>query len=428
MADSDSDESFSDFLKQFFPRQLILIVVSETNEYAKREGARNWTDVTTAELFAFMGLHVVFSVVYFPSYKQAWKTKWPFSFPAVSDIMTRSRFENIQRYFHCNDTRNNPARGQPTHDILCHIGRILDVVLTKCKENYIPHKEQAIDEAMIGIKGRLVFKQYLPAKPTKFGIKVWEWANSCNGYAGEFQVYTGREGVRPEQGLAARVVRDLTRAVEGKNHEVYMDNYFSSVVLFEERLQKDVLCCGTLRTNRKGCPEKLKKKKVVTKQGESKTMQKGRLTAYAWYDKKPITFLSACADPTEATTVKRRCKDGTQKDVCCPAVVTLYNIHIGGVDRADQMRTAYPSSRKSSKWWKYIFWFLFDTALVNAMICMNESTNHTITTRNGNVVKRTQLQFREKLAQQLISTPRGTRHLYYIFYRWHSLNAHAVIY
>ena len=72
----------------------------------------------------------------------------------------------------------------------------------------------------------------------------------------------GREGVRPEQGLAARVVRDLTRAVEGKNHEVYMDNYFSSVVLFEERFQKDVLCCGTLRTNRKGCPEKLKKKKV----------------------------------------------------------------------------------------------------------------------------------------------------------------------
>ena len=84
-------------------------------------------------------------------------------------------------------------------------------------------------------------------------------------------------------------------------------------------------------------------------------------------------------------------------------------MHMGGVDRADQMRTAYPSSRKSRKWWKYIFWFLFDTALVNAMICMNESANHTITTRNGKVVKRTQLQFREKSAQQLISTHRGTR-------------------
>ena len=136
--------------------------------------------------------------------------------------MTRSRFESMQRYFHCCDTGNNPARGQPGHDKLCHVRRILDVVLSKCKSNYHPHKEQAIDEAMIGFKRRLSFKQYLPAKPTKFGIKVWERANSCNGYVSEFQVYTGREGGRPEQGLAARVVRDLTGTLEGVNHEVYI--------------------------------------------------------------------------------------------------------------------------------------------------------------------------------------------------------------
>ena len=397
-----------DFFKKFFPFELILLIVHETNEYARKQSAKNWSDITTSELLAFIGLHIVFSVVYFPSYKQAWKTKWPFSFPAIPDIMTRSRFESIQRYFHCCDTQDNPARGQPGHDKLCHVRRILDVVLTKCKTNYHPHKEQAIDEAMIGFKGRLAFKQYLPAKPTKFGIKVWERANSCNGYVSEFQVYTGREGGRPEQGLAARVVRDLTTTLEGDNHEVYMDNFFSSVNLFEERLKKSVLCCGTLRTNRKGCPEVLKGKKVVRKQGETKTMQKGRLTAYAWFDKKPITFLSTCVDPTEAATVKRRCRDGTQKDVNCPAVVTKYNANMGGVDRADQMRTAYPS-RKSRKWWKYIFWFLFDTALVNALICISESPNHVTKTRSGKVLKRTQLEFRENFARQLISNYRGTR-------------------
>ena len=52
-----------DFLKQFFALELILIVVSETNEYAKTQGARNWSDVTTAELSAFMGLHILFSVL-----------------------------------------------------------------------------------------------------------------------------------------------------------------------------------------------------------------------------------------------------------------------------------------------------------------------------------------------------------------------------
>jgi hypothetical protein len=44
-------------------------------------------------------------------------------------------------------------------------------------DNYNPNKEQSIDEGMIAFKGRLSFKQYLPAKPTKFGIKVWERAS-----------------------------------------------------------------------------------------------------------------------------------------------------------------------------------------------------------------------------------------------------------
>ena len=162
--------------KRFFRLKLNLIVVSKSNEYAKRQGARNWSDVTTVELSqgarnwsdvttvelsTFMELHVVCSVLYFSSYKQAWKTKWPFSFPAVPDTMTRSLFENIQIYFHCNDTRNNPARGQPNHDKRCHIRRILDIVLTMCKENYIPDKEQAIDEAMIGFKAGLGYGSVL---------------------------------------------------------------------------------------------------------------------------------------------------------------------------------------------------------------------------------------------------------------------------
>jgi hypothetical protein len=50
-----------------------------------------------------------------------------------------------------------------------------------CLDNYNPNKEQSIDEGMIAFKGRLSFKQYLPAKPTKFGIKVWKRASPQNG-------------------------------------------------------------------------------------------------------------------------------------------------------------------------------------------------------------------------------------------------------
>lgn len=134
---------------------------------------------------------MVFSVLGVPNYALAWKKQWPFEIPSIPTIMTRTRFERISRYFHMKDTSNNLPRGQPGHDKLCHIRPVLDTLTTTCLDNYRPHNEQSIDEGMIAFKGRLSFKQYLPAKPTKFGIKVWERAFPHNGYVHEFQVYTG---------------------------------------------------------------------------------------------------------------------------------------------------------------------------------------------------------------------------------------------
>jgi hypothetical protein len=95
-----------------------------------------------------------------------------------------------------------------------------------------PPKEQSIDEGMIAFKRRLSLKQYLPAKLTKFGIKVWERASPKNSHVHEFQIYTGRvAGGKPEEGLGSRVIKDLSRKLEGKNHVVYMDNF-----LFEFRI------------------------------------------------------------------------------------------------------------------------------------------------------------------------------------------------
>lgn len=67
---------------------------------------------------------------------------------------------------------------------------------------------------MIAYKGRLSFKQYLPAKPTKLGIKIWERAIPQNGYCHEFQIYTGKvDGGATEEGLGAIVVQNLGRKI-----------------------------------------------------------------------------------------------------------------------------------------------------------------------------------------------------------------------
>lgn len=94
-------------------------------------------------------------------------------------------------------------------------------------------------------------KQYMPMKPSKLGFKVWVRADSANSYVCQFQCCTGKAGNTTEVGLGGNVVTTLTRELVGKNYSVYMDNFFSSIELFQRLLDGNIYATGTLRSNRK---------------------------------------------------------------------------------------------------------------------------------------------------------------------------------
>lgn len=56
-----------DFFLKFFPDNLMENIVTETNDYARKmtEHAPDpkWTETTMAEMFAFLGIYVIFSVM-----------------------------------------------------------------------------------------------------------------------------------------------------------------------------------------------------------------------------------------------------------------------------------------------------------------------------------------------------------------------------
>ena len=52
-------------------------------------------------------------------------------------------------------------------------------------------------------------------------------------------------------------------------------------------------------------------------------------------------------------------------------VVTEYNAYMGGVDHSDQLLSYYPINRKTFKWWKKVFMYIVNLALVNAQILYN---------------------------------------------------------
>ena len=262
---------------------------------------------------------------------------------------------------------------------------------------------------MVAFRGRLGWRQYVPAKPTKYGIKVWMRADPENGYCNDFQVYTGKEAGRIEHGLGGRVITDLTRAIQGHFHIVNCDNYFSSPALFTSLLTDNIYARGTVRADRRDFPSRLLRNQDLRQQGDMVRAQKGDLLAVKWRDKRIVNFISTAEQATSVVEVTRRHRDGTQHQVQAPEVVREYNNNMNGVDHADQMRTEYPTYRKSKKWWHYIFWFLIDVCVCNAFVLMKESPNHQVQSRRGNNKPRTLLSFKKALARQLIGGYRCAR-------------------
>ena len=87
-----------------------------------------------------------------------------------------------------------------------------------------------------------------------------------------------------------------------------------------------------------------------------------------WQDTKTVSVLSTNSQPNSEVTISHRQKTGTKVDIQCPEGVQLYNLFMAGVDKNDQLRGYYAVRTKSTKIYKYIFWFIFDVAIVNAFI------------------------------------------------------------
>lgn len=265
---------------------------------------------------------------------------------------------------------------------------------------YASTKDQAIDESMIAFKGRSSLKQYMPQKPIKRGYKVWVRADAY-GYICKFQIYTGKnkDTQEIEQNLGGIVVLDLCEDLNFKNYTVYFDNFFSSPNLMKDMMFKKINGCGTVRSNRKEFPKCFSADKKMKKGDYEWRSTITGITAMKWVDKKPIHLISNFHNPNELNTITRKEKDGTKKVITCPQLIKDYNIHMGYVDKADQLKSTYEIDRKSRKWWHRIFFHFLDVTVVNSYILFSLGDDEN--KKNALTLK----EFRLHLAAALVSAP-----------------------
>ena len=172
-------------------------------------------------------------------------------------------------------------------------------------------------------------------------------------------------------------MKTLTQHYVNTFRHVYFDNFFTGVGLLLDLLKSGLYACGTIRSNRKGFPKDLKPvvKKGMKERGDSQTRQYNNLTVSVWQDSKAVSVAATNGDATVDVQVLRKKKDGTRTPVKCPQSISLYNKYMGGVDHNDQLRGYYHVRLKCRKYYKYIFWFLFDVAVINSYILAKHYTD-----------------------------------------------------
>ena len=143
------------------------------------------------------------------------------------------QFEALYTCTHLVDASSVIPRGQPGHDKLYKVRPLIESLNTAFRDIYYPTCELSVDERMIGFKGRLGFKQCLPLKPTKWGIKLLVLCEAKSGYTLNKEWTTTNA-----QPLGSQIVFELMEPYYMKWHQLFMDNFYSSPQLFKELLSK----------------------------------------------------------------------------------------------------------------------------------------------------------------------------------------------
>ena len=365
---NDGSNPLSVFLLYF--AEIIALLVAETNRYyhdntdSLDEGPSPEPDVTEAEMFVFLALTIQMGHCVRDKLTDYWATVDQLYTPFYGTMMKRDRYLHILRYLHFTDTRNEPDRTDENFDRLWKIRDLFEMLNHTFSKFYNPSENMAVDEVIVSFKGRVIFKQFIPKKRKRFGIKVFKLCDST-GYTNDMKVYLGKDRLCTAQHVTAThaTVTELTRKTEGRGHKLYMDNYFSSPELFDDLAKKQIYCCGTVRLNRRGMPQDLAPKTIKLKRGDIRVRTRADLTAVLWRDKRDICMLTNIHDvPAEGNF----CNDAGK--AIKPQIVMDYNRHMGYVDKGDRMANNYSISRRTFKWTKKLFFHLLDLAILNSYI------------------------------------------------------------
>ena len=203
------------------------------------------------EIIIEMGLVQMRKIDYYWSKSQLYGSE------IIQNTMSKDQFELLLKFLHFS---NNEERNA-SQDKLAKLNPLLILLKVRFKSIYTPGFVITVDETMVPWRGRLSFRQYVPGKAHKYGVKMYK-VEDTNGYTWNFIIYTEKENSTTGLSHSQTVIMQLLEDLFGFYRIVVVDNIFTSIDLAKRLLGNDTYLIGTLRRNRIGSGEAILQKKT----------------------------------------------------------------------------------------------------------------------------------------------------------------------
>ena len=351
------------------------------------------------------------------SIEKYWSKNTLFRQDVPRATMSRNCFQLLLSVLHFSNNETVESGNR-----LAKIQPLIDMLQINFQNLFSPEEDIVIDETLVPWKARLTFRQYIPNKTHRYGVKLFKLC-SLAGYTWSVKVYSGKSSTgEREIGLAKTVCKELMKDLVDQGRTLYVDNFYTSYDLAQYCQEKKTHLVGTLRANKKHIPKEVLNTKLKRGEMVAKEDQDG-VVILKWKDSREVRILTTKHAPVMVPVARRahhfdsaeivqRRNQKSRKATEKPVAVLAYNRGKGGIDLSDQMACYVTTLRKGVKWYqKLATELLLGMAVVKAWVAYKEVTK-----------KKIQIfKFRERLAEQLLNlvgvvhvTPAGsssTHHL-----------------
>uniref|UniRef100_A0A665ULX8 PiggyBac transposable element-derived protein domain-containing protein n=1 Tax=Echeneis naucrates TaxID=173247 RepID=A0A665ULX8_ECHNA len=319
----------------FMPLTLKRVIIAMTNLEGKKVHGDMWKDIDEEYLDAYIGVLLLAGV--YRSCNEATYSLWDAStgrniFRATMSLQTFRMISRVLRF----DNRDTRARS----------------------DKLTPIRDVTVDERLVPFRGKCPFRQYIPSKPGKYGIKIWAACDAKTSYAWKLQIYTGKaaSGI-PEKNQGKRVVLDMTAGLQG--HNITCDNFFTSYDLGQELLRRKLTMVGTVKKNKPELPaEILQVKEWAPLSSKFAFTDTTIVVSYCPKRKRNVIFMSTLHKDAAASS-------GSDKK---PTIIFDYNKNKGGVDNLDKLTATYTCQRMTRRWPMVVFYNILDVSTCNAFV------------------------------------------------------------